>query len=74
MNINDERDLSWAVMSLYQHPKINEYAKSYCQAWLNGHRDKVQLLYILNNITHLRDVKGEERVKQLRAILKEHSK
>lgn len=70
----DNQELWAAIIAIYTHPKTNGYAKSYCQAWLNGHRDKVQLLYILNNITHLRDVKGESRVKQLRSILKEATK
>lgn len=63
-----------AVMAIYRHPKANGYARAYARAYLDGAKDSTQLLYILNNITHLRDNKGETIIKEARQTLKEWSK
>jgi hypothetical protein len=66
-------ELHDAVLTIHDHPRVNPYARAYTGAFIGGHYDKVQLLYILNNITHLRDGKGERRVKDARDIIKKYS-
>ena len=63
-----------AVHALIKHPKTNGYAMAYLIAYQQGHRDRTQVLYILNNITHLRDIKGETIIKDARNTLKEYTK
>ena len=69
-------ELHDALARLFDHPKTNGYARAYIHEALEHPRrsmNRVQLLYVLNNITHLRDIKGETRVKDARAIIKSYS-
>lgn len=75
MTLSNEKfmQLRDAVRVIHDHPRTNGYARAYTRAFLEGSFDSVQLLYILNNITHLRDLKGETRVKVARGIIKQCS-
>lgn len=70
----DDEQVHQAVRTIHDHPKTNGYARAYTSAYLENARGSsqsyVQILYILSNITHLRDLPGESRIKQARATLK----
>lgn len=70
----DDPQVHEAVRVIHDHPRTNEYARAYTRAYLNNERGQgqspVQILYILNNITRLRDFPGESRVSEARNILK----
>lgn len=74
MNVED------AMKKIIACPKVNGYAKSYARAYLNlnrnvlpselEHAKKVQILYVLNNISHWRGVDSKE----VRNVLKDAAK
>lgn len=70
----DDQQVCDAVRVINDHPRTNEYARAYTRAYLNNDRGQgqspVQILYILNNISRLRDFPGESRVSEARNILK----
>lgn len=72
--------LEAAIHEIARHPKANGYAKGYADTYFSldhqysgdklKHAKKTQILYILNNITHLRG----NRISEIRALLKEASR
>lgn len=69
-----------AIRDIARDPKTNRYAKVYAGAYFNLHHEykdeelkeakKIQILYILNNITHWRG----NRHSEIRKLLKENTK
>ena len=69
-----------AIRDIMHDPKTNGYAKGYAETYFHLHRScspedlkeaqRVQILYILNNITHWRG----NRHSEIRKLLKEASK
>jgi uncharacterized protein involved in high-affinity Fe2+ transport len=69
-----------AIRDIIHDPKTNGYAKGYAETYFHLHRScqpedlkeaqRVQILYILNNITHWRG----NRHSEIRKLLKEASK
>lgn len=69
-----------AIRDIARDPKTNRYAKVYAEAYFNLHHEykdeelkeakKIQILYILNNITHWRG----NRHSEIRKLLKENTK
>ena len=70
----DDPHVHDAVRVIHDHPRTNPYARAYTAAYLeNAHgigQSPVQILYILNNITRLRDFPGESRGRNARETLK----
>lgn len=71
--IGDDAVLA-AVITVYNHKNVNPYARAYAECYMAGERNRVQILYILNNMNHMRDLKGESKIKEARQILKDASK
>jgi hypothetical protein len=70
-----------AILEIIHDPKTNGYAKGYAEAYFSLHHQypdpvelkeakKIQILYILNNITHWRG----NRHSEIRKLLKENTK
>lgn len=69
-----------AIRDIIHDPKTNGYAKGYAETYFHLHRScqpedlkeaqRVQIMYILNNITHWRG----NRHSEIRKLLKEASK
>jgi len=69
-----------AIRDIARDPKTNGYAKVYAEAYFNLHHEykdeelkeakKIQILYVLNNITHWRG----NRHSEIRKLLKENTK